>query len=408
MEYEQISAFDADALVNVSYSALDNDGKIYAKLDWLTMIFTDCSMRDVLSWLTLSGCVADFYDSISAVVRGYDDVFKFNYNGVRLETSSVHFYGMSIDLGIFDVVVPKLRLELSGAALDFMRTKGIDFDYYRFNVPLLPPGGAYHITRADIAYDFINYQPAFIDELISYVANNKLPSERVPICNMTSGITCRVVTGGQKTVYLGSPQADRMLRCYDKRMQCVDLNTGVYITPNPYQDPDSWFRIEWQLRNKFAHNIFMDPNIKFKHILKMIFEKYAFASGDCKYSRDRVPVDFWLNLFDWSDVESRLVQNANFVQFREPDEQLVDSFEKTHIRSTLLYLTLLGKAKFVERCNKYLMSLHGDDPRALRRLIAFCNKINEIPELVENLNKNTFESQNGLFVDAFNKFHFNI
>lgn len=73
-----------------------------------------------------------------------------------------------------------------------------------------------------------------------------------------------------------------------------------------------------------------------------------------------------------------------------------------------MYITLQGKDKFIERANAYLSALHADDPRAVRRLIAFCGKVNEIPELVENMMQNTYESHNGLYVDAFNKFHFNI
>lgn len=321
MQFEQLGIYDQrfDQIPELSYPTLDNDGKIYCKIDWLTLMFFDSTMNDVLKWLHLDDCVSDFCLSRFEQSRGYDQVFKFIYNGVMLETSTFSFYGEDLDVSIFDTVVPKIRLELSGTALDYLRSIGVDMNDYRLVEPILSEGGSYHFTRCDWAFDFINYKPDFVDRMIDHINTHKLPSERIPLASTKGAISCKLVTCGQKTIYLGSPQSDRMLRVYDKRMQHLNLTTQTYCKPNPYGDPDSWFRIEWQTRNKFANNLVHGYDEKgvpadFKSILKDIFDRYAFADGTIDARNKARPcVDFWLSLFDWSDLEKRIIQNANFV-----------------------------------------------------------------------------------------------
>ena len=51
-EYEQIS-FDSESYLPYKYNQLDASGKIFAKIDWVTMIFTDVSFNEVLSRIKL-------------------------------------------------------------------------------------------------------------------------------------------------------------------------------------------------------------------------------------------------------------------------------------------------------------------------------------------------------------------
>ena len=337
MQFEQLDFTQQrfDVPQGVTYCQLDNDGKVYSKIDWLTVMFFDACLNDVLAWLHLEDCVSDFCASVFQQSRGYDEVFKFTFNGVMLETSSFNYYGEELTVSIFDTIVPKIRLELSGLALDYLRSIGVDMDTYRFNEPSLPEGASYHFTRCDFAFDFVNYNPEFVDCMIKHIDTNMLPSGRVPLASTKGAISCKVVTGNQKTIYLGSPQSDRMLRVYDKRMQYVNAASQTYVRPNPYNNPASWFRIEWQTRNKFANSLVLDASLEFKHILKLIFEKYAFADGTVR--RDRVPVDFWLRLFDWSDLETRIIQNAKYVEYETPDEQIIKSFETVMLRTFIFY-----------------------------------------------------------------------
>lgn len=381
MQFEQLNIDSQifDRPMQITYRTLDNDGKIYCKIDWLTVMFFDCSMNHVLSWLHMDDCVSEFCAAAFQQSRGYDEVFKFIYNGVMLETSSFNFYGEDMSVSIFDTVVPKIRLELSGSALDYLRSIGVDMDSYRFVKPRLPDGGSYHFTRCDWAFDFINYMPEFVDQLMDHINEYKLPSGRVPLASTNSAIGCRMITGTMKLVYLGSAQSDRMLRVYDKRMEQTNLNTGTYVKPNPYGDPDSWFRIEWVTRNKFANDLVQDATQEPKNILRMIFDKYAFANGtENNHNKQRSVVDFWLKLFDWKDIESRIIQNAKYVEYESPDEKLINSFESVMIRTFIFYYTLMGREGVEKACNKYLASLNQTDPVSRRRLLAFYNKLNNL------------------------------
>lgn len=385
MQFEQITIDQQrfEQPQQITYHSLDNQGKIYCKIDWLTAIFENCSMNQILEWLKLGDCVSDFCAAAFEQSRGYDQVFKFVYNGIMLETSTFNFYGQDMSVMLFDVICPRIRLEISGGALDYLRSIGVDMNSYRFVRPNLPEGGSYHFTRCDFAYDFINYMPEFVDQLIDHINRNRLPSERVPLASTKGAIGCRVVTGGQKTVYLGSPQSDKMLRVYDKRMEQSDLNTRTYKRPNPYNDPESWFRIEWQTRNRLAHDLTLDQTQDFKSILKIIFDKYAFAEGNGgkNYCRNRQAVDFWLKLFNWQEVEKRIIQNAKYVVCESPEEKLIKSFETGMIRSFILYLTLMGKEGLQEACNRYLASLYLPDPVSERRYLAFLNKLNNLDSI---------------------------
>lgn len=356
-----------------------DNGQVFGKIDWLTVMFFDCSILDVLRWIKLESCVQEFLEDSFESSRGYDQVLKFFFNGIFVETSSFNFYGSQDDLAVFDVICPKIRLELSATALDYLRSIGVNMDTYRFHAPVLPDGGSYHFTRCDFAFDFVNYQPFFMDQLINFVRSNALPSGRVPLASSRGAVLCKVVDVSEKTVYLGSPQSDRMLRCYDKRLQYIDPRTGSYVKPNPFNNPDSWFRIEMQTRNKVAHSLVLDDNLQFLHVLKLIFEKYAFADAniDSKHSA-RPVVDFWGDLLPWIDIETKYVQNANLVEFREAEDRVLDHFFKAGVRSFLMALTILGQEEFDKRVTAYINSLYDDDPVQHRRLLNFICKLNEL------------------------------
>ena len=323
MEYSQVTFFDRsgelvslqtdDFSPSVIYNQLDASGKIFPKVDWITMIFTDCSMNDVLKHIKLKDLVSEFCKNMYELSRGYSDVVKFFYNGISLETNKFGFYGDSPE-DVFDVVVPKLRLELTGSGLDYLRSLGVDFNTYRFNVPDLPIGSTFHFSRIDFAFDFIDYQPGFLDALIDHCNTHQLPSGRVPLASTHGAIKCKIVTGDRKVCYLGSEQSDRFLRVYDKRLQMINRSTGSYVKANPYCNPNSWIRLEWQLRNLKAHDLALDQSHDFLSILKLIFDAYSMADGQRdSHTLKRPVVDFWLKLFPWREVESRIIQKANFV-----------------------------------------------------------------------------------------------
>lgn len=374
-EYEQIS-IDTESYLPYKYNQLDASGKIFSKVDWATIIFTDCSMNDVLSWIKLTSSVSEFLKQTFEVSRGYSDIVKYMYNGIMLETNKFSFYGDS-PLDVFDVTVPKLRLEISGSGLDYLRSLGVDFNTYRLtNPPKLPDGATYHYSRIDFAYDFIDYQPEFLDKLIQHCNTHALASGRVPLISTHGAIKCKIVTGDRKVCYLGSEQSDRFLRVYDKRLQSINRNTGVYVKENPYNNPDSWIRIEWQLRNKQAHGAAVDSSHTFKTILKQIFECYSMADGTVQ--RDRTVVDFWNELFPWREVESRIIQNQNFVQVETPLERLLTHYRNCVRNTVLKVYTALGHDAFFEDLRLAVLSMGLNDEVSIKRRLRFTNQLNEL------------------------------
>jgi hypothetical protein len=285
-------------------------------------------------------------------------------------------------------------------------------DDHRLVSPILPDGGSYHFTRCDWAFDFINYKPEFVDCLIDHINTHKLPSERVPLASTKGAISCKVVTGGQKTVYLGSPQSDRMLRVYDKRMQYVNLQTNTYTKLNPFGDPDSWFRIEWQTRNMFANNLVHGVDEQgrpadFKSILKDIFTRYAFADGTIDNNHTTRPVvDFWNSLFNWQELESRIVLNQKYVQPTTAEDRIIQSFERTMIRTFLLYYSILGREEVEKRVNMYLRQLEHPDPVSQRRNLAFLSLLNQLSDSIQ-LPPDTKDHPGGLW-NFFGRLNFKI
>ena len=245
---------------------------------------------------------------------GIQDNFVFVFNYIRIEIAKFYFYLQEPDTKVFDMVVPSIRVDLSGKALDYLR--GCDFEFYDFraNQCLL----SYHITRCDWAFDFVNYCPDFMDKLIDHIQRHSLASGRIPLSSTHGAVKYSLKLGSEKTLYLGASKSDKLLRIYDKALQLKDADTGLWKEEIPYDDPDSWFRIELQTRNKTAHGLLMpglDGQImEYIDILKYIFDSYAFADGEQDArSSARQCVDFWYKLFPWNEVKKKIIQNAYFV-----------------------------------------------------------------------------------------------
>lgn len=379
MDFEQIS-FDGASVAlptwSVRYKQLDTDHRIYSKIDWLTTMFFNCSINDVLAWINLEDCVADFMQGFYESDRALDRNFNFVYNGVRVEVPN-ELIGLDIEESIFTRCCPRIRLELSGSALDYLRSIGTDMDFHCKDVPELPEGADYHFTRVDYAFDFVNYHADFVDRVIAHCNTHSLPSGRVPICHQPSGVSFSVRTGSEKTVYLGSRQSDKMLRIYDKKMEQMDLNTMTWKKVNPFGNPESWFRIEWQMRNKVAHS-YVVSSLSHLEILKHIFDTYAFADGTVN-SHSRVPVPFWKDLFNWEDIRTSIIQNANWVQLKTPEEKVYDSFKNIMLRTFMLFYSVYGVQGIQDLCTKYCEGLYNpQDPTSFKRNECFRNKVNEL------------------------------
>ena len=365
---------------------------IYSKIDWFTMIFNDMSFNEILNWLMLDGIQDEFLNGIFERLSGFDNMLIFNYNGISLETKSYNFfsYNNEYDLSCFDVTVPKVRLNISGSGLDFLRSQGMDVEDHLRCEELIPKPS--HCTRCDFAFDLINYAPELVDELIAYARDHQTPEERLCCFRNTSGFKYSIRTGGgQKTFYCGATTSDKMLRVYDKRLQHIDLRTGVYIKDNPYDDPESWIRIELQTRNKLSHGLaFGDGDML--SIFRFIYDTYCFVDTLNTNSHNRKPIEFWQILFDWEEIPG-IIQNAKFVDFTPFREVVVNTFMNRQLLNFIKVYSLLGREGFLKEVSDRVFSLNDkSNPVMNRRLRCLMLQLNQMELSIDH-------DSHGLYVD---------
>lgn len=368
---------------------LTEQQKIVCKIDWYSAIFNDMSFRTVLEWLQLDRYVTEFCENVYEQTQGLELKYVFNWRGVRLETSQFNFYNEPVIDGtcqehLFDKVIPKIRLDISGSGLDNLRAEGVDVDtLLRTRVdsngfPAMPMPS--HVTRIDFAFDLINYQPFFLDKVITYAQKYHTSNDRVLVCSTDprsgGGLKYSIRTGSQKTIYIGGTTSERMLRIYDKRLQYTDPSNSTYIKDNPYDNPDSWIRIELQTRRKTADSLCFpaDGNLDPLSVFKYIFEKYAFVDPDTT-KHCRAPVEFWKDLFDWSVIPS-IIQTTNFVQSQSYVDVVVGSFFTRGVRSFLETYSILGPEVFWTFVQGYLDQINDiSTPERARRKRCIVNRL---------------------------------
>lgn len=406
MQIEQLSVFDLPQIVD--YNDRLEHGRIYCKIDTLTFMFNDCTINMILRWLKLNDSVGEFLQSMYSQNSGMVSMFIFTCFDIRIEAAQIGFYNVDKSIPMFDVLCPQIRLHLGGKALDYLRSIGVDFYNHRFVEPDLGSIGTFHCTRVDWAFDFVDYKPEFLDTLIDYVQNNSLPSGRVPVANTAYGYTLRLGSS-EKTLYIGATSSEKVLRCYDKRMQLYNVDTGLW-SQAPYGDCDSWFRIEWQLRNAPGHKSLFskDPDSgeynTFITMLKQIFTVYSFSDPNFDNNHGPRPVvDFWQQFLPWEEISSKIVQNAKYVQPTNRVAKVTNFIEHSALRSIILYLLIYGKEGLVRKCEEYLRSFDFEkdifDPTSANRRSVFLSMVEEIYEIT-GIKLPMFNDHNGPYIDS--------
>lgn len=411
VNYEQLDLFtlenELDLVNKNSYQVFDeiaesNDSAIYAKLDWYSAVFTDSSINEVIAWVGLSHAFQDeFFKAQSERSSGYDDVFVFTYNSIQIDVSKFYLYGKDLNISAFDQKLPRIRLNISGKGLDYLRSTGFAVDeLFRDSTYLLE---GQHITRADFAFDFINYKPEIIDQLIEYAETNQTDSGRIVLKGQTSALRASVRKCDQKTVYFGAPTSDKLLRVYDKRLQNIDRQTGLYTGDNPYGSPDSWVRIELQTRNKTANKICLSES-DMTAILHYIHDYYNFADLSTPAHRREV-AKFWQDFMDWNALPS-IIQNLHLVEETRPVEERIDNSFSYWARNFMLWVSRHGFEELFAKLNIYLRSMQDFDKSPSpdinrKRWRSFIN-------LVNNCNIDLHSNSSGLMLNENNNLVFNI
>ncbi len=295
---------------------------IYAKLDYYTVMLKERSIKYILDKLHIDvTAYEEFFSSFVKSSLGGIDTMRFSFSCVSVEFYQSDYelikakYLRIFDTGEFvysdeflDWVFPKIRVDISGTGLDFLRGR-FDVDNSLIDINFWGEKSLYNVTRADFAFDFVNYQPEFVDNLLAYTFNEFSSHNFRLSTGRKGGIKYSFKAGDQNTIYLGSKDR-QLLRVYDKRMQY--MRDGVQIKQYPSQflldhsSVDSWFRIELQVRRDIAeYHLFGITNLT--DILRSVFDNFMLFDRETKQ-----PLDFMQQLFDWGSLPP-IIQNANFV-----------------------------------------------------------------------------------------------
>lgn len=419
MEYEQLDIMndlDPEDLVSLNVvsdsdfvalgdDVLDGNSFIHPKIDYYSAIFENCSIHEVISWVGLGtkGFKDEFFKAQSERSSGYDDVFVFSYNGVQVDVSKFYLYGKPIELSAFDLPLPKIRLNISGKGLDYLRSTGFEVDELFRDPTYLLEGQ--HITRVDFAFDFVNYKQDILDQFIEYVETNQTDSGRIVLMNKASSLRGSIRKVDQKTVYIGSTTSDQLLRVYDKRLQNIDRQTGLYTGEDPYSSPDSWIRFELQLRNKRAHNMCLQP-IDFAGVFHYLHDYYKFADLSTPAHR-REPAAFWVEFMNWETLPP-IIQNLQIVQKVQTQAEKIDNSFSYWVCNFVLWISRYGADGLCAYVNDWISKMqdfeHSECPPIYnKRWRSFLNKVNSC-----DLNLEKGIERDGLCISESNKLYFNL
>lgn len=342
-----------------------------AKFDAYSAVWKNSCLDTVCNWYGFLDVMDGFYDDVIPKFTAYvyGTYANITFNDILISVPSYEF-GLvkSEDRDIRTFEFSYIRVQMMGQALEFLRDLGIDVDgetsvLRKFNENCNP-------TRVDFAFDFVNYCTSIDNDIFVKFDNftknstrNLSESGRLCIHGHKSGIGyTKRIGSSERTIYIGSPTSDRLLRIYDKYLERKSANNGVFADTsfgNP-ADVFDWTRIEWQLRNESALKYLYAPKFTFMGVLNEIYSFYniyAKSNGN-KFTS-------WLDWWAPENLEKYLVlyeQKTNFVSKREKLHRYI----KRQIPSLIAYAADVGLDQLIKEIQDYLTQIQ--TPNAMEEL----------------------------------------
>lgn len=356
---------------------------VFSKLDWYTVILHDCSINDILSKLRIDASVYDeFCNSGFLRSEGYSSRYVFALSGIQIEVGyDLVFPYEDHIIDFMGLKVEKIRLDISGSGLDYLRSRDFDVDAWfslrgfwdGFRDPTF--------TRIDVAFDFVNYPCSLVYPLMDYIKTKEMSGEFVPhearlSTGRRGGVQYRYYSGEQRTIYLGARRSDKMLRIYDKKLQYT--RGGIWVKPVPLSflevedDVKTWERVEFQLRRD-ACNIVFDNEMR--DVLKLFFEQFAI--------RDNVTgevLPFIRDFYDWKKIPA-IIQNKNFTEKKPYIEKCRSFLSRQAFKSIFCYIAKFGLHNFVSYINQRSVDIfEGKDPSSVYSSLALARCLAQVVE----------------------------
>lgn len=366
---------------------------IYAKLDWLTAVYTKATVREVFT--TVFCNMVDDIELDQAFSKrvqhsyGYATDLFINVNGVNFafHMAEVNDKIQYADLAnveafsFFELRFDYLRLDISGSGLDYLRSLGIKVDSHFRSEKFL--GGEafgfdlkFHLTRVDTAFDLVNYFGGFLDRQIEICRNCGNPDTlRIGLVGKNAGVAYSIREGDQKTLYLGTGRSDKLLRIYDKKLQyrkagalgnCpynATLKDGTVIVP------DTWIRIELQCRRPEATSLVMFSADSFLDVFMWIKSNFAIRNEQNALDES------WEELFDWAKCKT-IIQNEYSVQFVPLIQRVTTWVENIAFSNIVHYVSEKGWDAFKNNINlKFARLQTSDNPIDQKRFTALLSRM---------------------------------
>lgn len=401
----------------------DSEGKfpssIIAKFDYYTAMYYDCTILDLLRFFNLDMYLTE--DLYTCYEHRYRQV---NNAGESLKvvlapgiSFEIHIQHIMQQLRLFDIKDVSfedfchtqwkaIRFALTGTGLEFLRSKGyevesrlmmpsymmdIDGKYYAN----APDGTRCKITRIDVCFDLLNYCPSFYRDCVSLCQANETQTGRV-FCglnpNLKSPSVWSAKVGHDRTLYLGSSQSDKLSRTYDKMLQWNNSNKDVATFPYKTKDgviPESWIRVELQLRDKFCDDLLFKCAGDFTKMLNWYYYHFAI----CK--EKGVVCEEYAAVFDWQLI-STIIQNANYVCDVPDTATIIERIKKRILKGYVALVALMGGVDSVSAALEYdfMMLQQSEDEIDQRRFSAY---LRSCLDDSNNLGQGVFIDNKGLY-----------
>ncbi len=282
---------------------------IYSKLDWYTVVLYSTDIFSVLDKLEIKhDHFEELLESGYERSQGFSSVFVWYCNNINIEVKYDDYLSTDSD-SLFYTKFSKIRLDISGKGLDYLRSRKFDVDTNFTNESFWGERGTdYKITRSDFAFDFVNYQGDFLDNFLNWIKEGERNGEICPhsarlyCANSTRAIQYSYRCGDQKTLYLGSTRGDKLVRIYDKLLEQSKNGVLMHELPKSFTENepdgnvDSWFRIEFQTRRKCADDYLFGIDHDLSRVLRVMFDEYRVREKN----GDVLP--FIEKLYKWDDL----------------------------------------------------------------------------------------------------------
>lgn len=355
----------------------DGHKTIFAKLDWLSLVYNHASVKQVLLCLGLDGFFdsSDLYNSLaqrSVNFLAFNTFISLNICNVIFNISLLEARYKLYDLvdggmpSVDDFLSTEwdsLKLDISGSGLDYLRSLGINVDSPDWRcdsrlsgVDLFGSALNYHATRIDVAFDLLEFSSSLFREFADTVRFHLDTLGRVPvgIQERKKFVVAEVREGATRSIYMGRGTSDRLLRIYDKNFQLKDKPEQVPYKDNEGKRPTTWIRFELQARREIECTKLLFC-IDFSAVWQYIYNNFCVLRSNGHGGREVVPC--WVDLFQ--SVETKeIIQNANYAKFYIPTtEDKAYNNVLRNIRSIMEFSAFFGKKNLEGFIDRYLRNL---------------------------------------------------